>query len=213
MSMLRQTPYSNPEMPPSDPHLSHMALVLVLDTSASMTARGANGKSLIQELNDGVNRFKQEVLRDSSTEQILDVAIIRFDSTYEVIQGFRPIRDMVHVDLPANGYDTIYSPAIKEAIRMVKERSDQYRQYRRPYKPWILFITDGAPNPNDSAGIQAVAQEIAAMVQRKEVSFRSLAVGSDKENAFGVLRTLSNYGPSLTVRWDSEVSAGGGTVC
>lgn len=147
---------------------SHMALVLVLDVSYSM-----NGEA-INQLNDGVNRFKAEVCKDKVTRDVLDVAVIQFNHSYEVVQDFVPIEYMDHVQLVANG-DTKYTEPIREAIRMVDERSRFYRRSgSEPYKPWILFVSDGAPLDN----ISAVAQEVKAVQGAGKARFIALGVGN-----------------------------------
>ena len=150
----------------------HMALVFVLDTSYSMDG------DPIDQLNASLNRFKQEVCKDTQTKSILDVAIIEFNSTHRVVQDFVPIEYMDNVNLQVAG-STNMVPAIREALKMVDDRSRFYRRSgTEPYKPWIFVVTDGVPDSgNDIAG---VASEIKTMEQAGRVSFRSLAVqGAD----------------------------------
>ena len=144
----------------------HMALIFVLDTSSSM------GGEPIRSLNEGLNRFKEEVIKDKQTRNILDVAIIEFNNDFQVIQDFSPIGFMKHINLSATGGTTM-SPAIRKALEMVDERSRFYRRKgTEPYKPWVFLVSDGAPTDN----ISAVAKEIKAMEADGKVSFRSLGV-------------------------------------
>jgi uncharacterized protein YegL len=145
---------------------SHMALVFVLDTSGSM------GGPPIDSLNRNLNRFKDEVIKDKQTRDILDVAIIEFNTSHRVVQEFVPVEYMDTVNLVATGGTTM-SPAIREALKMVDERSRFYRRSgSEPYKPWVFLVSDGAPGDN----ITAVANEIKAMETDGKVSFRSLGV-------------------------------------
>ena len=146
---------------------SHMALVFVLDVSNSMDGPP------IDQLNEGLNRFKEEVCRDKQTRDILDVAIIQFNNNYEVVQDFVPIEYMDPVQLVAEG-TTNFSEPIREALRMVDERSRLYRRSgTEPYKPWILLVTDGAPLDD----ISAVVQEVTDMQNAGKVRFIALGVG------------------------------------
>ena len=146
---------------------SHMALVFVLDVSSSMEGPP------IEQLNYGLNRFKEEVCRDRQTRDILDVAIIKFNNDYEVVQDFVPIEYMAPVQLVAGG-TTNYSEPIREALRMVDERSRFYRRSgSEPYKPWILLVTDGAPLDD----ITAVTEEVTKMQDTEKVRFIALGVG------------------------------------
>ncbi len=163
------------------PKEHHMALVFVLDTSGSMGWPEENPP--IKSLNEGLNRFKEEVIKDKQTRDILDVAIIEFNSSYRVVQDFVPVEYMDPVNLTATG-GTVMTPAIRKALEMVNERSRFYRRTgTQPYKPWVLFISDGA-----GEDITEVAGEIKALEEAEKVSFRSLGVeGYDSKT----LHTLS----------------------
>jgi len=146
---------------------SHMALVFVLDVSHSM--RG----TAIKQLNEGLNRFKEEVCRDKQTKEILDVAIIEFSDEYNVVQPFVPIEFMNPVNLEAGG-STKFTGPIREAIKMVDERSRFYRRSgSEPYKPWILLVTDGGPLDD----ITEVTKEVWDMQDDGKVRFIALGVG------------------------------------
>ena len=146
---------------------SHMALIFVLDVSYSMDGPP------IEQLNEGLNRFKEEVCRDKQTRDILDIAIIRFNDSYKVVQDFVPIEYMEPVYLTAGG-GTQYTEPIREALHLVDERSRFYRRSgTEPYKPWILLVTDGAPMDD----ITGVAAEIMMMQEAGKVRFIALGVG------------------------------------
>ncbi|MDR2569785.1 MAG: VWA domain-containing protein [Oscillospiraceae bacterium] len=147
---------------------SHMALVFLVDTSGSMTGEP------IESLNKGLNRFKVEVCENKQTKDILDVAIIEFNSNHSVVQEFVPVEYMDEVNLSTTG-TTMMSPAINRALDMVDERSRFYRRSgTEPYKPWVILITDGEPDSDDD--ISDVAQRIKDMEDSGKVSFRSLGV-------------------------------------
>ena len=151
---------------------SHMALVFVLDISYSMDGPP------IDQLNEGLNRFKEEVCRDRQTRDILDVAIIQFSEAYQVVQDFVPVEYMDTVQLVAFG-GTRYSDPIREALRMVDERSRFYRRSgTEPYKPWIILVTDGEPLDD----ITAVITEVEDMQNSGKVRFLALGVGDYNSN-------------------------------
>ena len=147
---------------------SHMACLLLLDTSGSMYGEPIN------ELNAGINRFKEEVLRDEATRNILDVAIVEFNSTFNVVQEFVPIEQMKTVNLTVGG-STKMTPAIEKAIELVTERTKFYRRTgAEPYKPWIVMITDGAPDYDDDVSI--IAEVIHNKEKEGKLKFFSLGV-------------------------------------
>lgn len=144
----------------------HMALLFLLDTSGSMVGMP------IEELNAAINRFKEQVCEDEKTKQILDVAIIEFNSDWRVIQDFVPVEFMQKVELEASG-STYLEDALDKAIQMVDDRSRFYRRSGcEPYKPWIVLISDGEPFDNP----ETLSSKIENMVSKEKLAFWSLAV-------------------------------------
>lgn len=91
---------------------SHMACLMLLDTSGSMAG------TPIDELNKGLNKFCEDVCKDDTTKEVLDVAVVEFNSDKRVVQNFVPVPYMEPVNLGAGG-GTNMSPAIRTAIDMV----------------------------------------------------------------------------------------------
>jgi uncharacterized protein YegL len=145
---------------------SHMACLLLLDISGSMAGQP------ITALNNAINGFKADVLKDPSTSAILDVAIVAFNNKTNIVQEFVPIEMMQSVNLQAAG-GTEMTTAIETAINMVTERSRFYLQTgTQPYKPWIVLISDG--QPQDS--IDSIANTIQMMEEKNKLKFFSLGV-------------------------------------
>ena len=175
---MAQNPYENPEVIQNQPR---MPLLFLIDTSASMSGeKEIDGKNVvpIHELCVHMNRFKDEVCLDALTKKVLDVAIMRFDSDFSVLQPFMPIEKMMHLDLAAEGEDTVYSSAIDHALTMVDNVRKEYNKRSGCYKPWIVFITDGAPNSNDQKNIDNLAKRIAALTDNGDVRLWCMAVGN-----------------------------------
>lgn len=177
-----QSPYNTPETI-RNATASHMALLFVLDASGSMSG------PRIEALNEGMRKFKEAVCRDSQTKRILDVAIIRFSHDHEVLQNFMPVEEMIDIDLQTSG-GTRYAPPIREAIRMVVDRTAFYKKKCEPYKPWIVFITDGMPEHDDPSDLSLVANEVKDLMARKKLSFRSLMVGDENSSALHKLSPI-----------------------
>ena len=68
----------------------HVAAVLLVDTSASMS-----GKS-IEELNRGLQEFYTALQQDPLALGRADVSIISFGSTVKIEMGFRPVKCTKH---------------------------------------------------------------------------------------------------------------------
>ena len=149
----------------------HMACLFLLDTSGSMSGEA------ITSLNAGINRFKEDVCKDERTKNILDVAVVEFNSSVRTVQNWCPIECMEPVNLIANG-GTDMESGLRQAIDMVRDRSHFYYEFTGtvPYKPWIVMITDGYPN----SSIEAIASEIADLDEKGKLHLWSLAVeGAD----------------------------------
>ena len=177
--------FFNEDIPPivnsSEPH---MACLFLLDTSGSMGFKATDGVVPIDALNDAMNRFKAQVCQDDKTSDILDVAIVEFNNSINVIQDFSPVEYMQQVNLTARG-GTYMAPAIEKAIEMVDERSRFYRRMgTEPYKPWIVMISDGAPLDD----IDNVIMKVNDMTQRNKLAFWSLSLDKSINN---ILHQLS----------------------
>lgn len=132
----------------------HLACALLLDVSGSMNENGA-----IDSLNEGIKRFKQQVCSDPVAMNRVDIAVITFSNTVEVISDFTPISQMPTQELTAWGM-TDMAKGIDVAIDLVKNRTKMYQELGTPcHKPWIFMITDGASTSSRSE-MEAVAQRI-----------------------------------------------------
>jgi uncharacterized protein YegL len=114
-------------------------VVLLLDTSGSMSGER------IDELNAGLAIFKQEVQRDTTASLRVEVAIITFDSSVNLIQDFVTIDNFSPPQLTTTG-TTAMGQGIELALNEVESRKAIYKsngiQY---YQPWVFLITDGGP--------------------------------------------------------------------
>lgn len=128
-----------------NPSEAHMACLLLLDTSGSMSG------DPIRNLNSAINIFKNDVMKDEKTRNIVDIAVVEFNDETNIIQEFVPIGELNPVALEAGGM-TSMADAISTAIDMVDDRSRFYFTTGTvPYKPWIVLISDGGPtdDPGD----------------------------------------------------------------
>ena len=187
---MSQTSFETPKIAAmSEPHL---ACVLLLDTSGSMSG------APIDSLNKAINDFKTKTSMDELAQKRVDIAIIQFDDEATVVQDFTPISQMTPVNLTAGGC-TNMSAGINLAIDKVKERNRFYAEMGTPcFKPWIFMITDGAPYIGDSKQAQLDA-EMAAVAQRIKEEESKGTHGKLKFFALGVpgydvdtLKSLTN---------------------
>ncbi|MDD1723958.1 MAG: VWA domain-containing protein [Methanospirillum sp.] len=166
------------------PQHPHCATVLVLDTSASMSG------NKIAELNEGLRILTDELREDDLAMKRIDLAIISFGKGVELIRPFTGISAFVPPELVAGGY-TPMGEAILEAIRVVEERKEEYKEIGTDYyRPWIFLVTDG--QPTDMRRGDSRWQEVTDAVHtgEKERKFLFWALGVDQAN-MTLLREIS----------------------
>ena len=113
--------------------------VLLLDVSGSMS-----GKPL-EELQAGLTQYIDEVAADSLAKRRLEIAIVTFGGTVQVVQEFATPDRVLIPTLSASG-DTPMGQAIVAGLDLLKDRRIELsRQAVQQYKPWVLLITDGGP--------------------------------------------------------------------
>jgi uncharacterized protein YegL len=158
--------------------------VLLLDVSGSMAGQP------IGELNAGLVTFKEEIAADALARKRVEVAIVTFGGAVTLAMPFTDADGFEPPSLTANGL-TPMGAAIGEAIRLVKERKEIYKENGIAYyRPWIFLITDGEPND----AWDSVPDAVQAGEERKEFSFFAIAVkGADME----VLRQISVREPLM----------------
>lgn len=148
--------------------------VLTLDVSGSMAGNP------ISQLNAGLATFHKEI-KDGDDEVLrdrLEISIIEFGSKVKCIQEPALVDNF---DMPKLGVKgtTKMVDGVRAAIEKVEARKEWYKSTEQPYyRPWIILITDGAPD-NDQ-DVVALAEEIQKGGTEKKFVFLSVGVkGAD----------------------------------
>ncbi|MDB4912389.1 MAG: hypothetical protein JWM95_33 [Gemmatimonadetes bacterium] len=155
--------------------------VLVLDVSGSMSG------APIQQLNDGLQFFREELLADPQAARRAEVAMVTFGPV-SVLQDFVGAESYQPPHLTTQG-DTPMGAAILQAIQLVQDRKRVYQENGIMYfRPWIFLITDGAPTDAWKNAAMAVREGEAAS------KFAFFAVGV-KGADMDVLAQIAPRGP------------------
>lgn len=142
--------------------------VLVLDVSGSM-----RGKP-IEELNNGLQEFYNQVVNDETASQRLEVSIMTFNESVKTIQEPALVDNFTMPTLTALG-STAMCDAVKEAIDKVEARKKWYKESGQPYyRPWIILMTDG--EPDDGQDVYGLAAQIKRDVEAKHYVFMSVGI-------------------------------------
>lgn len=150
--------------------------VLCVDTSGSMAWRDREtGNSAIDELNQGLASFKDEIENDSTLADRLEIAVVEFNSSVKTTEPCL-VQNLQIPTLHASG-STNLTDALQESMNLVDARKNWYKSTGQPYyRPWIILITDGAPDSEASAKQAAI--KLNQGVQNKQYTFLPIGVQS-----------------------------------
>lgn len=127
------------------------------------------GISKLDNLIEGLQSFYTDIENDETTSQRLEIAIVTFGNTVEVVQSPSLISNLEMPELVADG-DTALVDAVEEAIGIVDSRKKWYKSTGQPYyRPWIILITDG--EPNEGQDVTALAAKIKKDTAEKNMCF------------------------------------------
>jgi len=142
--------------------------VLALDVSGSMAGKP------IDELNQGLEDFYDEIQEDATTANRLEISIITFHS--DVKNELEPaLVDNFTMPILTTKGSTKLVDGVREAIAKVEARKQWYKETGQPYyRPWIIAITDGEPDSDQD--VEGLTQEIRTAIEGKKFVFLAIGV-------------------------------------
>jgi uncharacterized protein YegL len=133
------------------------------------------GKPL-EALAEGVQTFRDQLVSDPVACRRVEIAVVTYDSNVRVLQ---PFISADHFDPPmfnSQGF-TYTGTAILKALDLIDERKSLYRANGIAYfRPWVLLITDGAPQGEPDHIVEAAAQRLKEDEENKRVAFYAVGV-------------------------------------
>lgn len=151
--------------------------ILLLDTSASMQGDSIN------ELNRGLQIFRNELYNDSLAMKRVEVAVVTFGPV-RVMHQFTTVDEFQVPTLEASG-NTPLGNAVERGLGLLKERKNVLRTNGiKLFRPWIFLMSDGEPTDN----WQHIPNVIRNGEENKSFSFFALGVHNAN---FEILRQIS----------------------
>ena len=139
----------------------------VLDTSGSMSGQPINA------LNSALQQFYRDISNDSDMAEQLEVAIVTFDSHAKKLRDPALVANFTMPVLSVSG-TTALVDGVRKGIELVEDRKEWYKNTGQSYmRPWIILITDGAPDSNQD--VQGLSHEIEEKTKARNFMFFQLA--------------------------------------
>ena len=161
----------------------HVACCFLVDTSGSMKGEK------IKQLNEALQSFRPAVCEDPLSAKRVDVCVIEFNTSVNIVTPFCPITKFNPPILNAGG-GTCMGAGIRFALETIHEQVQRYHNSGvECYKPFVLMITDGIPT-DDIYGLDSI-------IAQREKSGR---YGHLRFHAFGVKGANMDLLLSLTHR-------------
>ncbi len=177
--------FNQDPLPVVNPGERHVPVVLLVDTSGSMSGAPIN------ELNQGLVEFGNALQEDSLALGRAEVCVISFNSSVQTEMSFRPASEYEAPSLSASGL-TALNEAIEAGLDAIEARKAEYRANGVSYyRPWMFLLTDGAPT--DTSRESAARTRLQAAIEGKKCVFMPMGIGEYADTA-----KLQSYYPSST---------------
>jgi len=184
--MLEFEPRVNPDNP--EPRA---ACALLLDTSGSMVGDPIN------ELNNGLQRFAEDLKEDPLARKRTEITVITFGGSVNVVTPFQEAQYFQAPTLYAGG-GTPLAQCVIEGLEQLRQQKDAYKQNGLEYfRPWLIVMSDGAPTDPRNLINQAV-ESLRNLQHKKGITVFPVGVGNNADMKF--LSQLSVDRPAAAMR-------------
>ena len=151
---------------------ARVPVCLCLDTSGSMEG------TPIQELNNGVRLFYEAIREDETALYAAEICIVTFGH-----QGVECMADFASLELQPEVPELIASgmtpmgEAVNLGLDLLEKRKSEYQSKGVDYyQPWLVLMTDGAPN-GDSRELSRAINRTVEMANGKKLSIFPIGIG------------------------------------
>jgi len=167
-----------------------LAVCLCLDTSGSMSGEKLDG------LNSGIQQFLEAVRNEPRARDSVEVAVVTFDDTAELVADFSTVERIAVPPLLAGG-STALGAGVRLALDQLALRKARYGSAGiEYYQPWLVLMTDG--RPTDPQAVADAARRAAQQVQERKLTVMAIGIGADADLA--ALQPLSPKRPPVRLK-------------
>ncbi|NES18974.1 MAG: VWA domain-containing protein, partial [Symploca sp. SIO3E6] len=140
-------------------------VVLLLDTSASMS-------TCISQLMQGIDTFRQELMQSTLASHSVEVAMITFGDSAQIVQDFTPVESLPLPQLVASGKNAM-DEAIELALNQLESRKATYKSSGiQEHSAWMLLIAGSTPNNSWHNAGHRITQAVA----NRELNFFAVGI-------------------------------------
>ena len=145
--------------------------VLALDSSRSMAGEP------IAALNRGLEVFHQELSQSPLARQRVEIAVVTFGATVQVLQDFVSA-DLFRPPLLEARGETPLGAALIKGLDLIESRKVRYREAGISYyRPWLFLISDGMPQGEPWEVLRQAVQRIKGAEAGRKAAVFAVGVG------------------------------------
>jgi uncharacterized protein YegL len=161
-----------------------LACILLIDASASMSDGGK-----IDQVNEGIRTFVNEVRNDEIASHHVDLAIVSFGDEVTLVHDFLCVGEWKDAPvLETNGL-TPMGTAILKSLELLETRKAEYKTNKINYfRPWIFLLTDGAAT--DAEAMEEAVNRLAEARARRSITVFAMGIGNGVD--WATLRSLTD---------------------
>ena len=162
-----------------------LPICFCLDTSGSMMG------APIQQLNQGLTNFIASIKANDDTRSATDIAIVTFGSSVEIVMPFGKISEEGLPEIKASTTMTPIGEGILTSLELLNARKEGYKEQGiKYYQPWLVVITDGAPQgPNAMANMELAIKACNELEKDDKLVIFNIGVGNSVD--FDILKKVS----------------------
>lgn len=138
----------------------------------------SGGVSRLEELQAGVNLFYEELSKDEIAQFSAEICVVTFANKAECVLDFANIyrQEVPKLEI---GELTSMGEGVNLALDLLEKRKQEFKDAGVDYyQPWLVLMTDGEPNGDETELANAMARTN-KMIAEKKLTLFPIGVGKD----------------------------------